>query len=85
MSVCLCVCMHSTLYNCAYACESIHVNKFKSNVVRVSFMCWCVLNLSVPRLPEAGFYMYTNLKRYKNRVCFRHALLSLRTASHERV
>ena len=53
ISVCECVCMHSTLSNCMYACVSIHVTY--AIVVRVSFVCLYVLNLSGPRLPEAGF------------------------------
>ena len=49
-----CVCMYASLSNCVYACVFMHVT-FKSIGVRVSFMCLCVLNLSGPRLPEAGF------------------------------
>ena len=55
MSVCVCIFMHAALSNCVYASVSIHV-AFKSIGVRVSFMCLRVLNLSGPRLPEAGFF-----------------------------
>ena len=52
--ICVSVCMHASLSNCVYVCVSMHVS-FKSMGVRVSNMCLHVLNLSGPRLPEAGF------------------------------
>ena len=56
MSVCVFDCMHATLSNCVYACACVCVS-FKSVGVRVSHMCLHVLNLSGPRLPEAGFFI----------------------------
>ena len=50
----ICVCMYASLSNCSYACVSINVT-FKSIGLRISRMCLCMLNLSGPRLPEAGF------------------------------
>ena len=54
ISVCVCVCMLATLYNCVYACVSINVI-FNPIGVRLLFLCLCLLNLSGPTLPEAGF------------------------------
>ena len=54
MSVCVCVCMHAALSDCVNACVRMHVS-FESIGVRVSYMCLHVVNLSGPRLPEAGF------------------------------
>ena len=60
MSVCVCVCMHAALSSCVNACVCMHVS-FESIRVRVSYMCLHVLNLTGPRLPEAGFLIIINL------------------------
>ena len=57
MSACPFMYVHAALSGCVNACVCMHV-LFKSIGVRlrVSYMCLYVLNLSGPRLPEAGFY-----------------------------
>ena len=64
MSVCVCVCIHAALSDCVNACVYMHVS-FKSIGVPVSYMLLRELNLSGPRLPEAGF-SYVKFLQFSN-------------------